>query len=149
MTNYMQPVLIELNTREVRDGLRALGYEVVYTDECPENYGWATGAGHAVILRPEQFDYWTTSVPTAKRINCGKNIDLFLALAALRNDYDNEQYFIAEKNVLYMEGKKGIKVIANKGEFKKCDEIPLICASAFKKATVGEIVEHFCRTTSN
>lgn len=70
--------------------------------------------------------------------DCGDNVPLFLALAAL-----TDEYFVADKVVLYMEGSKGIVHIANKGEFKKCEEIPLICCSAFHKATPTELIEHF------
>lgn len=81
-------------------------------------------------------------------IDCGTNEDLFLALAALRDDTDKEQFFVTEVrlgSINYPD------TIIEKGALLKC------CMDKWKipknkfdsmgipshKATVEELIEHF------
>ena len=68
-------------------------------------------------------------------IYCGTNEELFLAIAALRDDSDKHQYFT-----------NGVFLI-------KCSQLELkheldnnyeeFCVADFHKATVSELIEHF------
>ena len=71
-------------------------------------------------------------------IDCGVNEDLFLAIAALRDDSDVYQYFVNEK---------GMFVFCNQSELKhvidNSEDWWDYSVSEFHKATVAELIEHF------
>lgn len=77
----------------------------------------------------------------AGRIDCGTNEDLFLALAALRDDTDNGQFFVFEERFV---SRINPDVIIEKGTLLKCCmdkwRMPYF---PFHKATVKELIEHF------
>ena len=146
-TRFTCPVLIQRNTREIRDRLRTLGYDVGYIEECPDNYGWATGEGFAVVLRPDQFDYWTSSVPGANRVNCGTNEELFFALAALRNDTDRYQWFTNGVDWGVCPGRPTPSLPgfgnSHTGGLMFFGEVTNIARETYHKASADEIMEHF------
>ena len=95
-------------------------------------------------------------------INCGTNIELFKALAAMNDDNYLEQWFIANCDILFDKLKGNIKTESNKrfitaGEWYKvltpytrnirikwmARKVPRFLA---KKATIEEITEHFKRS---
>lgn len=86
-------------------------------------------------------EFWMPE--NTKSYDCGTNIDLFKALAALRDDCDNNQLFVAECNLYYKHGDKPVKTIALKGEFNINEDIPAICCDGIHKATTEEIIKHF------
>lgn len=63
-------------------------------------------------------------------IDCGENIELFKALAAMNDENDNEQYFVTEL--------AGSSYCVHKNRNTNLD-YSLVC----RKATVEEIIEHF------
>ena len=74
-------------------------------------------------------------------IYCGTNEELFLAIAALRDDSDKHQWFVMDAEI-YTEISKGDWFIATdiKGGKHVGTQIdPLYC----HKATVEELIEHF------
>ena len=74
-------------------------------------------------------------------INCGTNEELFLAIAALRNDSDRFQWFVMDAEI-YTEISKGDWFVATdiKGGKHVGTQIdPLYC----HKATVEELIKHF------
>ena len=73
-----------------------------------------------------------TSVGLVARgfIDCGENIELFKALAAMNDENDNEQYFATEL--------AGSSYCVHKNRNTNLD-YSLVC----RKATVAEIIEHF------
>lgn len=78
-------------------------------------------------------------------IDCGDNEELFFALAALRDDTNNHQWFIAQ-NTMWDENYYGeITVYYEEGEWLLWNEYSFMedMPSDFKKATVEEIIEHF------
>lgn len=78
-------------------------------------------------------------------INCGKNIELFKALAAMMDGPEcTEQYLMATAN-LYVLKRGKVKQLAAKGELLHSDVI-VKCGGVFsslRKATAEEIVEYF------
>ena len=93
---FITPCFIGKNTPELREKLEKLGYspalnghgewfipmdELPYLETFPLSKSYMGRAA-----------YWSTSV-----IDCGTNEELFLALAALRDDSDYMQWFISPK----------------------------------------------------
>lgn len=84
-------------------------------------------------------------------INCGENEDLFLAIAALRDDSDYMQWFVTEANQSWV----NIGTYMPKGSLFKCltkhrypeeyKGMEFLCSSVVPahKATVEELIEHF------
>lgn len=75
---------------------------------------------------------WTTECSIKKAIDCGDNIELFKALAAMNNENDKEQWF-----------KNGI-------DWRLCHDsiitkMVIPNYALYRKATAQEIIEHFNR----
>ncbi len=68
-------------------------------------------------------------------IDCGTNIDLFKALAAMNDSNDREQWFVGIGGLPL--GK--IFRVSLKSKFDEVDEF----GSMWRKATAEEIIEHF------
>lgn len=73
---------------------------------------------------------WAKTPKSPAFINCGENIELFKALAAMNDENYNEQYFVTEL--------AGSSYCVHKNRNTNLD-YSLVC----RKATVEEIIEHF------
>lgn len=73
---------------------------------------------------------WAKAPKSPAFIDCGENIELFKALAAMNDENDNEQYFVTEL--------AGSSYCVHKNRNTNLD-YSLVC----RKATVEEIIEHF------
>ena len=133
---FTTPCFIRKNTPELRDKLEKLGYsptqnghgewfipmnELLYLETFPLSKSYMGRTG-----------YWNTSV-----IDCGTNEELFLALAALRDDSDSHQYFIFTKDVQMGPASHKEGDLFYSGSIKK---VPLF---HLRKATADDIIEHF------
>lgn len=92
---FTQPCFIRKNTPELRMNLKQLGYKC--------NNGKWMGSYIATFKRDDSNDLFYCGTPEYdlpnnpslnNSINCGTNEDLFLAIAALRDDTDKNQWFI-------------------------------------------------------
>lgn len=83
---------------------------------------------HKVIIARLLYVQTTMAFMDGRFINCGTNIDIFLALASMRSDTDKGQYFIDERD--------------GSINFSEDEDIGL-SALVFRRATAAEIVEHF------
>ena len=129
---FTQPCFIRKNTPELRKKLEELGYNrypLWMAD-------WSDDDSRYVYLVTDVLYYTYPKEPTKPKngeyIDCGTNEELFLALAALRDDSDYMQWFT--------DGKKWFKfsgIVQNGFIIDK--ETHLL----YHKATVEEIVEHF------
>ena len=74
-------------------------------------------------------------------IDCGENIDLFLAIAALRDDTDKGQWFICVEEFISTHTMDLIKV----GTWQKCihDKLMYSQSHLWKKATVEELIKFY------
>lgn len=142
--SFTQPCFIRKNTPELRKRLEKLGYlppsEIWYD----ENFAICT------IYRDNKGEYFTfkidddferTIVPSYPYIDCGTNEELFLALAALRDDFSENQWFVMDVEV-YNHISKGEWFLSTDPQGKKhvgTQIEPLYC----HKATVGELIEYF------
>lgn len=129
--NFKQPCFIRKNTPELRNKLEELGYTYI---QC----------GSAEWFIPiEELEYMVT-YPTSRcyqgcngywyedDFDCGTNEELFLALAALRDDSDYMQWF-TDGTEWYQNRQNDIEVI----RYGAGSPIN------FHKATVNELIEHF------
>ena len=100
---FIQPCFIRKNTPELKKKLEELGYKPFGSVK----YEWDTGWGLSTDNRLGEFESFDNngleniikceSPDYEDSIDCGTNEELFLALAALRNDSDYMQWFVVPK----------------------------------------------------
>lgn len=125
---FTTPCFIHKNTPKLRKKLEELGYRLfgaeLNEDLCiftePE-YGLYSVEFFSNIPHPDETD----------SVDCGTNEELFLAIAALRDDTSNNQYWIFDED--FYKWKKGDFIIGRFGR----------CSCYCHKATVEELIEHF------
>lgn len=130
---FTTPCFIRKNTPELRRGLKELGYfnnSPQWTNNCSIIWAYQypmKGFDTPNYVIADSFDipFNKHSALCGKFIDCGTNEELFLAIAALRDDTDKYQWF-------------------TDGDlwFKCGDEV---CNEGRKihKASVNELIEHF------
>lgn len=139
---FTTPCFIRKNTQELRRWLEELGYSKNYpkwTDDCSIIWAYqypVKGFDIPCYVIADSFDipFDKHSVLCGKFIDCGTNEELFLAIAALRDDTDKYQWFtdgdlwfkcgdeVCNETIEYYLNKYGRKI---------------------HKATVDELIEHF------
>lgn len=146
---FIQPCFIRKNTPELRKKLEEFGYtngawetphfEYPYLSCFPnQKFGLFKGEGFYITEDDYRCDgkRWTYN-PPKEYIDCGTNEDLFLALAALRNDTDTNQYFICDK----------VSVTLGKtyypGDYLYYQYDDFFDNQNWHKATIEELIEHF------
>jgi hypothetical protein len=133
---------IRKNTPELINKLIDLGYVKALFDEeytKSETYGLIVDQGDIAPL--EHGIQEMELMFTYNFIDCDDNEDLFIALAALRDDTDVNQWFVMDVEE-YMNINQGDWFIATdrtKGKHIGTQIDPMYC----HKATVEEIIEHF------
>ena len=136
---FKQPCFIRKNTPYLRRKLEELGYKPFGSVK----YEWDTGWGLSTDNRLGEFESFDDDgleniikcgpPDYEDSIDCGKNEELFLALAALRDDTDEKQWFIMEY------GFQKTWVFSETKQFDTNQPFTIkVC-----KATVEEIIEHF------
>ena len=142
---FTTPCFIRKNTPELRKKLEELGYKPFGSVK----YEWDTGWGLSTDNRLGEFESFDNngleniikceSPDYEDSIDCGENEELFLALAALRDDKPDYQWFLWEDNdgIYHTELEDSWrKYIPN----EKWEEWWWF---EVRKATVEEIIEHF------
>lgn len=132
---FTQPCFIRKNTPELRKKLEELGYKFSGADhielDCivtfPHHDAFSVFAAYHFNIYDDSF-----KIVWKEYIDCGTNEELFLALAALKDDSDYMQWFT--------DGEKWFQ--------NKQNDVEIIRYGAgdpinFHKATVEEIIEHF------
>ena len=132
---FTTPAFIRKNTPELRKRLEELGYYL--HPECIDydrgNYLFVNREYY--LNRPLGY-----SEELSRSIDCGTNESLFLAIAALRDDTDNNQMFINGK------GDWGICRDGSDGGLEGLDFYGIpndLNVDNYHKATVEELIEHF------
>lgn len=133
---FAQACFIRKNTYELVEKLKVLGYNPGFSAR--NNYGNSLQTGcHKSIGRVYGYKdiIDDNSDDAVFGVNCGTNEELFLAIAALRDDSDRFQWFT--NDVFWI----------------KCSQIDLkneldnnyeeFCVADFHKATVEELIKHF------
>lgn len=132
---FTQSCFIRKDTQELRDKLKEIGlvpHPCIVPKACAYLFVNRGFYSRNKIGYQEEVE---------RAIDCGENEELFLAIAALRDDTDVNQWFIVDVDVY---------VNLDKGEWFKATNIdgnyhvvikldPLYC----HKATVEELIEHF------
>ena len=129
---FTTPALIRKNTANFRNRLRGLGYY------CNPYLGWnnlyTSLFGLSSVCSMEDNDINAMSARMGNIIDCGTNEELFLAIAALRDDTDDNQWFTDSKEWFQCQYLKVGMHYHDK---------PEILFEKWHKATVNELVEHF------
>ena len=146
---FIQPCFIRKNTSELRKKLEELGYKPSYPIfQYPEVFKHIAacnffGSKYYGVSDDEVSHHGEIKDTIKNRgmIDCGTNEELFLALAALRDETDEKQWFImdVEEYVNINQGDWFIATDRNGGKHIGTQINPMYC----HKATVEEIMEHF------
>jgi hypothetical protein len=120
---FTTPCFIRKNTDNIRNRLKEVGYKML----SPIEYD-----------NLECSDNWVNDIKSlndCNGINCGFNEELFLAIAALRDDTDKNQWFTdGDKWILCPEIKFSTYWVYNDVD---------VNIDTVHKATVNELIEHF------
>ena len=141
---FTTPAFIRKNTTELRMKLERLGYYLhpECIDDDRGNYLFANREYY--LNRPLGY-----SEELSRSIDCGTNEDLFLAIAALRDDTNEYQWFVADLplSVSYDD------IVGNDHYFTELKGSVFfwdinwmhatIISGYYHKATVEELIEHF------
>lgn len=143
---FTTPCFIRKNTANIRNRLKELGYY------CNPYLGWhnlCTCMFGIISVYSWRDDDINALKEIYDFIDCGTNEDLFLAIAALRDDSNYMQWFIADSilsvsyddsigNDHYFTEPKGIMFFWD----ENWDNATII-SGRYHKATVDELIEHF------
>lgn len=146
---FIQPCFIRKNTPELRKKLEELGYEpchqMTIQPELYKNISVCNFFGDRYYGVTDIDCDIADAIKNRGMIDCETNEDLFLALAALRDDSVENQWFIAT-DTLWDENYNGeITTYFEKGQWLKYEDSSYIedLPSYFRKATIEDIVMHF------
>ena len=131
---FTQQSFIRKNTPKIRKKLEELGY-----NQIPNGRGiWHIPIEELNCLKTIEGDVYCGVNGRWENISidCGTNEELFLALAALRDDSDYMQWFVNTKNDWYL-------CKDNKFCKETADWLLVTSADNWHKATVEEIIKHF------
>lgn len=143
---FTTPCFIRKNTPELRIGLEELGYNILNSGNTTldeHNYDGkgshkSIEEGKAIITSYGNLYgviYNVDTVTKKGRIDCGTNEELFLAIAALRDDTDKYQWFTdGDKWILCPKTKFSTYWV-----YYHID----VNTDTVHKATVNELIEHF------
>lgn len=141
---FTQPCFIRKNTPELRKKLEELGYIPLTMNLLLEKaptlvameFPRRNPIFNAVICIHEYVKMFQNEI---KFIDCGTNENLFLAIAALREDTDYGQWFIFDAES-FLTLKRGDWM-----KFIGYDECVINSPMWSHKATVQELIEHFSK----
>lgn len=140
---FTTPCFIRKNTQELRRGLKELGYfnnSPQWTNNCSIIWAYQypmKGFDTPNYVIADSFDipFNKHSALCGKFIDCGTNEELFLAIAALRDDTDKYQWFTdGDKWILCPKIKFSTYWV-----YYHID----VNTDTIHKATVNELIEHF------
>lgn len=133
---FTQPVFIRKNTSELRKKLEELGYVYdknilinIYSYSCLYTY-WHPNLGGL---------YGGITGYIDSCINCGTNEDLFLALAAFRDDSDINQWFVHKSGAHWINCEED----SFTEYYPTINEDEELLLEDWHKATVEELIERF------
>lgn len=126
---FTTPCFIRKNTERLRESLKRLGIRPLLSNERLNAIGDNIKVYHG---REAVFSCSYSQELYGHFLDCGTNEDLFLAIAALRDDTSANQYWVFDQDFL-PHYKKGDFTI---GHFNRCS---CYC----HVASVKELIEHF------
>ena len=148
---FTTPCFIRKNTPELRKKLEELGYtngawetphfEYPYLQTYP-NSKWGLFKGDSHYITEDDYrcdgDVWTYN-PKEDVIDCGDNEELFLAIAALRDDKPDYQWFLWEHN----DGEYHPELEESWKQYIPGEHWEEWWWFEVRKATIEELIEHF------
>ncbi len=146
--SFTTPCFIRKNTPELRKRLEELGYK------CGSSYSHlnedfnsiivTTGTSYFIVGNTEAIE-WYNQIGIVV-IDCGANEELFLAIAALRDDSDYMQWFCIKRE--FPTKYEHFKLCAeqNWNTFRAKNEIMDHMYFGYHKATIQELIKHFSKT---
>lgn len=154
---FTTAAFIRRNTPELRKKLEELGYiknSPIWTDNCSIIWAYQYpekrfDAPNYVIADSFDIPFDKHSRLCGKFIDCGTNEELFLAIAALRDDTDENQWFVTDSplSVSYDDAVGNDHYFTEpKGSVFFWDinwMHATIISGNYHKATVEELIEHF------
>ena len=139
---FIQPCFIRKNTLELRKRLEELGYLPPSKMWYDENFAicvfWRDNNGEYLIYEIDD-DFERIIAPNYPYIDCGTNEDLFLSLAALRDDKPDYQWFLWEDN----DGKYHTESDDTWRKYIPNEKWEEWWWFEVRKATLEELIEHF------
>ena len=124
---------IRKNNKYLRKKLRDLGYLDNTCFTSFDNFLYTLGGDYYTCKSYDKFSNMRSEEFVNECIDCGTNEDLFLAIAALRDDSDYMQWFVDESST---HKTWYLCALVHKGDcFMNC--------KSCRKATVEELIEHF------
>lgn len=136
---FTQPCFIRKNTKEIIEKLEELGYDYAengagawFIPLCQLEY-------IGVNLYSKGYYMGVNGVWSNDWYDCGTNERLFIALASLRDDSDNNQWFCNENKSCWWK----CSLDSFKQDFEESNEDMDWSYKYFHKATPEELVEHF------
>lgn len=137
---FTQPCFIRKNSKKIAKKLQDIGYYTYHIEEYEDApREWCT----VTEVEADYAGIWCNEPKGeyAKRcIDCGINELLFLAIAALRDDTDRNQWFVHKSGAhlwLYSD------FDSFKEDFESSNEDEELKAEDYHKATVEELIQHF------
>lgn len=146
---FTTPCFIRKNTPELRKKLEELGYiknspkwmddcNIIWAYQYSEEKGFDTP--HYVIANAFDIPFDKHSRLCGKFIDCGTNENLFLAIATLRDDTDDSQWFVyPPEDTWFICDDDDI----NYARENIRDSVQAAWFHCSHKATVEELIEHF------
>ena len=139
---FTTPCFIRKNTPELRKKLEDLGYLPPSKLWYDENFAicafWRDNNGEYLIYEIDD-DFERIIAPNYPFIDCGENEELFLALAALRDDKPDYQWFLWEDN----DGTYHTELEDSWRKYIPNEKWEEWWWFEVRKATVEELIEHF------
>lgn len=145
---FTTPCFIRKNTQELRKKLEELGYvknSPIWTDNCSIIWAYqypvkGFDTPNYVIANSFDIPFDKHSLLCGEFIDCGTNEELFLAIAALRDDTDDSQWFVCPpENIWFICDDDDI----NYARENIKDSVQAAWFHCSHKATVEELIEHF------
>ena len=139
---FTTPCIIRKNTTKIRDRLKELDYN------CNPYLGWhnlyTTIHGYASVYSMNDDDINVLSKKIDSFIDCGVNENLFLAIAALRDDTNENQWFTNGEEWAYHPKTECCSPCNTVYRTLAFDYIPKDTNMVnYHKATVKELIEYF------
>jgi len=144
---FTTPCFVRCNTPELKEWLKEIGYEQWNNFDVPE---YPIIETFYLCNKPTFCNNSGNNIfPLVNDglINCQSNVDLFKALAAMRNDSDYMQWFIFDKDVYDIEDDfiAGNTLLFKKGDWYLCRDYRMISKKNIHKATKEELIKYFTK----
>ena len=149
---FTTAAFIRRNTPELRKKLEELGYvknSPIWTDNCSIIWAYqypvkGFDTPNYVIANSFDIPFDKHSLLCGEFIDCGTNEELFLAIAALRDETDENQWFTDGKDWAYRLRPSYCAPCVTIYKTLAFDHIPEdFKMENYHKATVEELIEHF------